>query len=307
MKFNYIIYHKNCYDGFAGFFLLHHNNLIDTDAIIYPDQPFSKIIPPDIDNKDVIIVDVAYGIEILEEISKKTKSLLFIDHHVSTHLDIKNVNFKNTTVIYDKQHSGSWLVWNNFYNSKKIPSFIRYIEDSDTGKYSFNSTKSFMISLEVNYDLEPTMNNLIKWEKLFNKKEIIHLIKLGKFYLQYDDTLTNINKKKYVFTTFPSQMIFEKYNDIFKKKGQYKVAVYTGSPCPSIRSLSEKIQLESDCDIFMIWNYQLDKKKTIITMRSNKVDISEIAKAFGGGGHEGASSFSTDISIDNLFDEIVPR
>jgi nanoRNase/pAp phosphatase (c-di-AMP/oligoRNAs hydrolase) len=151
------------------------------------------------------------------------------------------------------------------------------------------------------------MNNLIKWEKLFNKKEIIHLIKLGKFYLQYDDTLTNINKKKYVFTTFPSQIIFEKYNDIFKKKGQYKVAVYTGSPCPSIRSLSEKIQLESDCDIFMIWNYQLDKKKTIITMRSNKVDISEIAKAFGGGGHEGASSFSTDISIDNLFDEIVPR
>lgn len=307
MKFDYIIYHKNCFDGFSSFFLIHNKNLLTDDALIYPDYPYSKSIPPEIKDKNLIIVDVAYNIKLIKEIANQVKELYFIDHHISIHKDMENLQLPNTTVIYDKTKSGSRLIWDTFYNSVKIPAFIKYIEDYDTGKFSLNLTKQFMISLEVNYDLEPSLNNLVKWKKLFNKNEIKKLLTYGKFYLQYDYFLTDKNKKKYIITSFPSSKIYNEHNDIFDKIGQYTVALYSGTPCPSILSIYEKISIETNCDIFMIWNYNFETKEYIINMRSKKINTSEISKVFGGGGHEGASTFTTKYKIDDLFDEILGR
>lgn len=313
MKFDYVIYHKNCFDGFSSFFLLHHKHLISDDAIIYPDYPYSENIPPNIENKDVIAVDVAYNINIIKSIINKAKSLYFIDHHITIHKDIEQEelhSIPNVTIVYDKTMSGSSLVWKTFYKSTKIPSFIKYIEDYDTGTFKFSITKQFMLALDVNYDLDPSKNNLLKWEKLFNKKEIIRLIRAGKFYQEYDHTLTSRNKKKYNLMTFPSQKIYDHHKKIFDKPEQYKVAVFLGSPCPSINSISDKTLLEIDCDFIIFWTYQLDKKKHVITMRSKKTNVADIAKEFGGGGHDFASSFSIPSSkytIDDFFGTLLPR
>jgi len=310
MIFDYVIYHRNCLDGFASFFLLHHKNLIDENAIIYPDQPSSKMVPPNITDKKVIIIDVAYGIDVLKEISEKASYLFFIDHHITTFNNIQDVKLKNTTIIYDKTKSGVSLTWTTFYESKKMPAFIRYIEDHDTGTYKYNYTKQFILSLEVNYSLEPTLTCLMKWDKLFDKQEISHLIKLGKFYLQYDNTLVNMNKNRYSLMTFPSSKIYNNHKDIFNKAGQYTVAVYCGAGCPSVNSVSNVSLDELKCDFVLMWVYLVDKKEYRIMMRSNDVNVNEIAKIFGGGGHEKASAFSFSASkyvIDDLFNEMLLR
>jgi hypothetical protein len=82
IKYNYVIYHKKCPDGFTGFFLLHQSHLIHMNAKIMPDVPSAKFPPNDIYG-NVIIVDVAYKFEVLEQIIKRSKSVLFIDHHVT--------------------------------------------------------------------------------------------------------------------------------------------------------------------------------------------------------------------------------
>lgn len=313
MKFNYVIYHKNCFDGFASFFLLHHNKLIDDDAIIYPDYPYSETIPPNLENKDVIAVDVAYNINIIKEIANKANSLMFIDHHITTHKDLEKTDFNNPdkiTIIYDKTKSGVTLIWTTFYKSEKIPAFVKYIEDYDTGTFKYSVTKQFILALEVNYDLDPSKNNLIKWEHLFDKKEIIRLIKAGKFYHEYDASLTFKNKNKYSLMTFPSNKLYNEHKQIFEKPEQYKVAVFIGSPCPSYNSLSERVLMEIQCDFILFWVYKIEKKEYIITMRSKNVNVSDIAKLFGGGGHEYASSFSflsSKYTIDDLFGAVLPR
>src|SRR3989339_1548469 len=82
-KFNYIIFHKGCLDGFSSFIILHHLNLIMDNAMIHPDVPSSKYPPKNLQGKDVIIMDVAYKSNVLKEIVSQSNSVLFIDHHTS--------------------------------------------------------------------------------------------------------------------------------------------------------------------------------------------------------------------------------
>ena len=69
--YDYVIYHKRCYDGFTGFLILHNSNTIKKTAQIYPDVPSAKHLPPNIRGKNVIIIDVAYKYEILRLNSKE--------------------------------------------------------------------------------------------------------------------------------------------------------------------------------------------------------------------------------------------
>ena len=71
--FNYAIYHRGCLDGFSGFFVAHMSGRLAKDVVIYPDVPSAKMVPPDIEGKDVIIIDVAYKREILEERSEERR------------------------------------------------------------------------------------------------------------------------------------------------------------------------------------------------------------------------------------------
>ena len=54
--YNYVIFHKNCMDGFSGFFILYTSHTIDGTAHIYPDVPSARSVPPKIDGKDIIIL-----------------------------------------------------------------------------------------------------------------------------------------------------------------------------------------------------------------------------------------------------------
>ena len=104
MRFNYVIYHKNCLDGFAAFFLLHEANKIDKSALIYPDVPSAKSIPPNIQNRDILIVDVAYSYDIIRDIIIKAKSVTFIDHHITIHEGMIELSrkFSKLNLIYDE-------------------------------------------------------------------------------------------------------------------------------------------------------------------------------------------------------------
>src|SRR5258708_6486013 len=88
-KFNYIIYHKGCLDGFSGFFVAYTSGRLTKDVIIHEDMPSATMIPPDIDGKDMLIIDVAYKKEVLEEIFKYAKTVVFIDHHDSIKDDVQ--------------------------------------------------------------------------------------------------------------------------------------------------------------------------------------------------------------------------
>jgi len=306
-KFNYIIYHKNCLDGFTGFLLFTLTNMYSNNSYVYPDIPAAKSIPPDIKGKDIIIIDVAYSKDILENIFKLANKVLFIDHHITIKEYVHELGKKyNKAIFFNEKYSACGLVWKFFNSKKKLPKFVEFIQDNDIGEWKLKDTKKFISGLHVNYKLDPSFNNLKTWKKLFNDSEVSKLIKLGSYYEDYKNYLILENSKRYSKEKFPSQKIYNinsKIRKIIDSVGKYKVIVYNGN-CPSVTSIGTYFYENFDCDFVWIWTLNLSKKEIIVSLRANKenVDVGKIASCFGGGGHIGAAAFSININYFNIQD-----
>lgn len=312
IKYNYVIYHKKCPDGFTGFFLLHESQRIEPTAKIMPDVPSVKYPPNDI-NGNVIIVDVAYKCEVLEEIIKRAKTVLFIDHHITIRDDVLKLENKykdKFTSIYNEKKSGATLVWEFLYPNKKHPKFIDLIEDNDTGTWKISNVKDFMTGFNVKYDLRLNNESILKFKSVFKNSTISKLIKIGKIYNEYKQFLVNENSTRISVQKFPSKMIYDKFNNtfnqmfnqIFKRPGEFKAAVYCGSSCPNPSELAKKVFENYKCDIFISWVLNLDRNEYVLTLRSENVDVGKIAKIFGGGGHTYAAACSFKAEKYNIID-----
>lgn len=309
-SYNYVIFHRGCFDGFTSFIILTKTGKISDDAIIYPDVPSTKTIPPKIENKNVIIMDVAYKYDILKSICLDAKSVTFIDHHITIHDDVKRLtetlNNKNIKILYDEEECGASLTW-KYFNKKPMPLLIRYIKDNDTGTWKLKHTHSFIAALDTQYNMSLTGRNIRKWHKLFHEDTIKEMIKRGNVYKEYMDNLLNINSKKYSMESFPSEKIYEEYSEYFKKPGEYKVAVICGAGCPSTSLLGLKIMETVDCDFAIMWSLHMDRKEYVLAFRSKKVDVGKIAQMFGGGGHTLAAACSFHMSKYNITDLFFPN
>ena len=304
--YNYVIFHRGCLDGFTSFIILHKSGKIADDAIIYPDIPSAKFPPQHIENKHIIILDVAYKYDVLTLITEKAKSVTFIDHHVTIHDDVKKIqnDGEKIKIIYDENECGASLTWKFFNDKKKIPLFIKYVKDNDIGTWKLKYTHEFIAALDVSHNFSLSSENLHNWNSLFNEQTVKALIKKGKVYKEYMDHLLDMNSRRYSMELFPSENIYEQYFEYFKKPAQFKVAVVCGTGCPSSSLLGAKMMEILNCDFVIIWNLHLDKKEYILSFRSKDVDVGNIAKMFGGGGHKlaAACSFSiTKHSIQDLF------
>lgn len=309
-KFDYIIYHKNCLDGFTGFMLFTQTNMYSKNSIVYPDIPAAKVIPPNIKNKDIIIIDVAYSKDILENIFKLANKVLFIDHHISIKEYIYELGKKyNKAIFFNEKYSACGLVWKFFFPKKKFPKFVEFIQDNDIGEWKLKDTKKFIVGLQVNYKLEPSFNNLELWKNLFKNSEVKRILKLGSYYEEYKNYLIQEHSKRYSKENFPSKKILDinpELKKIINNVGKYKVIVYNGN-CPSVTSIGTYFYENLDCDFVWLWTLNLSKKEIIVSLRTNKdnIDVGKIASCFGGGGHVGAAAFSININYFNIQDFFV--
>ena len=308
MNYNVVISHKNCWDGYSSFIICERSGRISDDAIILQDVPSASHAPRGIEGKTVIIMDVAYKYDVLKEIFLNCESVTFIDHHVSIRDDVirltKEINNKKITIIYDVNECGASLTWKHFNGNKKMPLFLKYIHANDIGMFDkYKDGRAFMASLDVGYKTELTRENIEKWNELFDKSTVKQMVKKGKIYLEYMESLLEQNVNKYSLMSFPSEKIYEEFPEAFKKPGEYKVAV-ASNPCPDASKLGNKMALEINCDFVMFFNTNLDKKEYVIMFRSKSTDVGTIASLFSGGGHKLASACSismTKYRIEDLF------
>jgi nanoRNase/pAp phosphatase (c-di-AMP/oligoRNAs hydrolase) len=65
-------------------------------------------------------------------------------------------------------------------------------------------------------------------------------------------------------------------------------------------------KLSPDCEVAVIWYYDHGSREHRVSLRSfhEHVDVSEVAKRFGGGGHRKAAGFqlSGNVSIESIFE-----
>ena len=267
------IYHGNCTDGFGAAWVVRKalKNNVEFFAGIYGEEP------PDVLNREVIMVDFSYKRSVLLEMAKKAKSILIIDHHKSARDDLVDIQEQasNITCVFDMEHSGAMLTWNHFFPAKNPHKLLRHIEDRDLWRFNLIKTREIQAGLfSYPYDFKI-------WDGLMKKRNLVALLA---------DEGSAINRKH-----------LKDINELLPivtrnlKIGGHIVPVanlpYTyGSDAGNILAQGQP---------FAGYYYET-KKGVIFGLRSSNdgLDVAEIATQYGGGGHKHASGFR--VSFDDF-------
>jgi oligoribonuclease NrnB/cAMP/cGMP phosphodiesterase (DHH superfamily) len=257
------IYHGNCADGFGAAWAVRHalGNGVEFYPGVYQHEP------PDVKDREVVMVDFSYKRPVLEKMINEAKSVTVIDHHKTAKDDL--LPLMMTGVLagqFDTEKSGAMLAWEWFNPGKEPPALIRHIQDRDLWKFELEGTREIQAAVfSYPYDFQV-------WDKLM-AMEPQELRKDG----------AAIERKH-----------FKDIREFIQVAAwRMDLAGY------NIPTLNAPYFWSSDAGHIMAENepfaacYWDSPDGLVFSLRSTDkgVDVSEIAKQYGGGGHRNASGF----------------
>ena len=256
---NVVIYHANCNDGFGAAYSAW--KLLGNRAEYHAASHGSP--PPDVTGKRVVILDFSYDNATTKALIAQAEELWVIDHHKSNMVELHDIS--NTH--FDMTKSGAMLAWEFFHPGKEAPKFIGYIQDRDLWQWELPYSKEFSAA----FDMVPW--NFDEYEKFEDDSVFDDAVKRGSYILAYSKT---------VIKKVCDKATKRKYKD-------HDVMVVNSSHWMSEIGAT----LAKDCDFAMIWYYDHDANIYKVSLRAfhDTMDVSEIAKSFGGGGHRKAGGF----------------
>ena len=269
---NCVIYHADCTDGFGAAYAAW--KLLGNRAEYYPCKHGTP--PPDVTGKVVAILDFSYNNATTKQMIEDSAGLIIIDHHKSAIVELHDIS--NTH--FDMTHSGARLAWDFFHPGKEAPKFIDYIEDRDLWKWELPYSKEFSAAFDmVPFEFE-------EFEKFEDDSVFDDAVKRGSYVLAYSKT---------VIKKVCDKAAARRY------EGKDVMVVNASHWMSEIGA-----RLSPDCDFAMIWYYDHEDRIIKVSLRAfhDHVDVSEISKKYGGGGHKKAAGFTLpgDALVDDLFD-----
>lgn len=266
-----VFYHNDMDGKCAGaiVYQYHKNNNEKVECI---PMDYTKEFPLDNINKNELIYIVDFSLQKEGDFKKLleiTSEVVWIDHH-------KTAIEKNKHLYYLKGlrmdgTAGCQLTWEYFYNDRTIPHVVKLLADYDVWTYKFGEETSRLQSGIQLYNTEPTSNNWETWLKgsYFPSDEL----KDGEVVLKYQEHLNKNIIERFMFTT-----TFEGYKAVCCNAGNFSSKLFD--------------TVTEDYDIMI--PFVFDGKQWTVSLYTKKdIDVSEIAKKYGGGGHKKASGFVT--------------
>jgi len=242
-------------------------------GITYSDAFFWNIIQP---NETIIMVD--FALQPFEDMLKLDKAcdLIWIDHHLSSIEESDRHGF----------HPKGWwkigeaaceLTW-QYFVSPDLPLAVYLIGRHDVWDHSDYRTLAFHYGMQK-YNTQPSEDDF--WRELLhssdNEKLIDSFIRDGDIILEY----VRRDNAKYV-KACSFDVTLDDYQCIAANK------MLCGS------QLFESIWDGDQYDIMLAFGYKSGRWNISLYTDRADIDVSQIAKKWGGGGHKGAAGFQAD-------------
>lgn len=268
------IYHGNCADGFTAAWVIRK---VHPDCEFVPG--FYQTTPPDVTGKIVYMVDFSYKRPVMEELISKSAKFIHIDHHTTAINDMEGFDAPNFFSFYspDNSASGAMLAWLYFFPDIEVPKFIRHIDDRDRWQFLLKGTREIQANV---FSYEYTFEN---WDFLVNQ-DLDEQIREG----------TAIERRmakdlKELLGVVVRRMNIAGYNvPVANVPYQY------GSDICHALAKNEPFAA-----------YYYDKptgREFGLRSADDGMHVGEIAKLFGGGGHEHASGFRVSFEEAKKFE-----
>jgi len=264
-----VIYHSHCADGFSAAWAFWHRY---RDSYRYHPAKYGEL-PPDVNGKDVYVVDFSYDRDILERlILPEVKSIAIIDHHKTAIENLILFQHSKLSLCLDDSKSGAMLAWEYLADTVdkirySVPLLLKYVQDRDLWKFELPGSKEVAMSLfSYAYDFET-------YENLMMNTPIPNLIAEGRAILR------KFNKDLEELLPLTS-----------------RIAYLCGYAVP-IANLPHFYASEGGMELaknfaFAATYYDTPEHR-VFSLRSTPegIDVSQIASMYGGGGHKHASGF----------------
>lgn len=274
---NLCIYHANCLDGFAAAWVVKQAlpNCVFHPGV-YQDPP------PDVTGLDVYLVDFSYKSDVILEMAKAARKIIIIDHHKSAIEDLVDLP-DNVSLYTSLEKSGCVLSWDYFFGSKfmAVPLLLQHIQDRDLWKFELPKTKLITLALSAyDYDFD-TWTDLIDYTEL-DPRDLTHE--------------GEILQRKY-------QKDLHNLIDLTQRRLWIGGEIVPAANIPPLyASDAGNIMVQQQMGIAFAATYYDTDSHRVFSLRSVEggMDVAEIAKLYGGGGHKHAAGFK--VSRDQAWD-----
>jgi len=297
-----VIYHANCADGFTAAWAVRQAMEADFHPGVHGD------LPPDVTGRDVILVDFSYSRHTMLALQKVARSILVLDHHKSAEADLPDIGSAPEELdggpvvfrldqraveagtsygewlnkvaqssrwaggcfiwaLFDMERSGAGIAWDFFHPGKARPALIDHVEDRDLWRFALHGTReiqSALFSYPYRFEI---------WDELM-QAPVFELYQQG----------LCIERKHHkdvaeLVAVAQRQMVIGHY-DVPVASLPYTLASDAGH-------LMAQGQPFAAC-------YYDKAAGRVFSLRSadDGVDVSEVAKLYGGGGHARAAGFT---------------
>lgn len=274
------IWHSNCQDGFGAAWAVRHalGEAVEFHAGVYQDTP------PDVTDRDVLLVDFSYKRPILEEMARRARSVLILDHHKSATEDLAGLPapepFKTwldappsrICALFDMDRSGAGITWDYFHEEQRPP-LINHIEDRDLWRFKIPKTREVAAAV-FSYPYEFEI-----WDRLMEPDRIATLVIEGdaierKHHQDIANLLPVVRRKMTIGGV------------------QMPVACL---PLTLTSDAGHKMASEADGVAACYWD---TPEGRVFSLRSTNAgpDVSVIAIKYGGGGHTHAAGFRVPLN-----------
>jgi len=283
-----VFYHGNCTDGYASRHIIEGHS-VPSGKVIAPEpvlceyipmyhdkssDPFKAVDGFDVSNAILYIVDYSFDVETLLRLADMFRHTVVLDHHKTAQEELESlIGIRpDLEIVFDMNRSGAGITWDYLMQNISRPWWVDYVEDRDIWNNALPHTDAIGQYLRsVPYDFHA-------WEELN---------------IMSADTARNLGEA----------MLREADAQFRRIKSMtHRMIEVAGYTVPSVNSPCYQSELGHDlCQdhpFAVMWCMNQDGQYyNSFRSTDEGVDVSEIAKLFGGGGHRNAAGAVTELPI----------
>lgn len=274
-------YHHPCDDGFGSALIVQEK---------WPEcrmfgVAYGAPLPVfELQDRNLLVVDFSFKPDVLAELAEICASIVILDHHKSAEEDLRHVarlevcdhrdmaSPADPIAYFDMNKSGVRLAWEFCNPDDLVPRFFALIEDRDLWRFRYPETRRFSLWLR-SFDMTFDAWKRAAWEMQNDPRVVAHEAAVIERY--YDRQIAALVEGAEVRR-------FGTYDDVpvahatFAFASDLGHALLAAHPQASFAAVS--------------WR---DKGVLNWSLRSadDRMDVSAVAREFGGGGHRNAAGF----------------
>lgn len=274
-----VLYHANCFDGFCAAWVA--RSVLKGEVEFVPVQ-YGQDPPKQAFDRDtrLYVLDFSYSRDVMFKLAAlRHEVMVVLDHHRTAQealhdldIELASNNCGDALVVtFDMGKSGGRLAWEHFYRASGIPApwLVDYTEDRDLWRWKLPHSK------EINAALRSHPQGFLLWDK-FNQMPPDEFVSEGRAILRREQQIVDDHVKH------AREIQIEGHKVL----------------CVNATVMFSEIagELSKDRPFGACYFDRADgKRQWSLRSRNDGVDVSEVAKLRGGGGHRNAAGFEENL------------